>query len=259
MWAEETFDTPLDSSKRMCYSTIIFNPLRRHLKMINTQTKLEDLQDKLEALLDTEVPSTRSEDVAYIFDVSLHEISVSAEHWDKGTLKSYSVSFDAEGAIDSDVEWETEDDGGYMAFKRLPKGVRAVCKELALLTVRIEALEEVEEAEEEAEEEGLTTSKDCDKASISEQEGSQVIKETLKMTIAKKLYNEYYILPRDERGFYGEGWYALIKRARNEAIREEEESPESYDPTIILTFEDGSTLRVDNPRQACYSGVAHLD
>lgn len=227
--------------------------------MINTQTKLEDLQDKLEALLDTEVPSTRSEDVAYVFDVSLHEISVSAEHWDKGTLKSYSVSFDAEGAIDSDVEWETEDDGGYMAFKRLPKGVRAVCKELALLTVRIEALEEVEEAEEEAEEEDLTASKDCGKVSISEQQEGSHNKELKMMTIAEKVYREFYVLPRDERGFYGEGWYALIKKARNEAIREEEESPESYDSTIILTFEDGSTLRVDNPRQACYSGSISLE
>lgn len=224
-----------------------------------TQKTFENLQARLDILLGASVPSPRSEAVSYGFDVNLHEITVSAEHWDRGVIRVYYINFDDEGVIDEDVTWETEDDGGYMAFKRLPKGVRAVCKELALLTVRIEALEEVEEAEEEAEEEDLTASKDCGKVSISEQEGSQVSKETLKMTIAKKLYNEYYILPRDERGFYGEGWYALIKKARNEAIREEEESPESYDSTIILTFEDGSTLRVDNPRQACYSGSISLE
>lgn len=221
-----------------------------------TQKTFENLQARLDILLGASVPSPRSEAVSYGFDVNLHEITVSAEHWDRGVIRVYYINFDDEGVIDEDVTWETEDDGGYMAFKRLPKDVRRICKELAKITIEIEALEEAQEAQEE---EGLTNSKDCDKGSISEQEGSQVSKETLKMTIAKKLYNECCTLPRDERGFYGEGWYALIKKARNEAIREEEESPESYDSTIILTFEDGSTLRVDNPRQACYSGSISLE
>lgn len=227
------------------------------MHITTTQKTLDTLQARLDTLQSTSVPSTRSEAVMYDFDVSLHEITISAEHWDKGTLKTYTVSYDKDGMICCDVDWETDTDGGYTDYRRLPKAVRKVCEELVRLTIEIEALEEAEEAQEE--EEDLTASKDCGKASISEQQEGSHNKELKMMTIAKKLYTEYYTLPRDERGFYGEGWYALIKKARNEAIREEEESPESYDPTIILTFEDGSTLRVDNPRQACYSGVAHLE
>lgn len=78
------------------------------------------------------------------------------------------------------------------------------------------------------------------------------------MTIAETIYNEYNSLPCEENGFYGEGWYKLIKKARNEAVNEEEESPESYDSSLILTFKDGSTVYVGNPKQYCYDGFIRL-
>lgn len=78
------------------------------------------------------------------------------------------------------------------------------------------------------------------------------------MTIAENIMNEYNTLPCEENGFYGEGWYALIRKARNEAIEETEECPESCDSSIILKFEDGSSIYVANPNQTCYDGFIRL-
>lgn len=163
-------------------------------------TSIEALETKLDALLDTAIPSPRSEDVSYTFDSALHEITIYKEHWDKGTLKTYTVSYDKDGTICCDVDWETDTDGGYTDYRRLPKEVRRVCEELISLSIEIEALEEAQE------EEGLTNSKDCDKASISEQEGSQVKTKESDMSIASMIYDEYNELEFDEEtGFYGEG------------------------------------------------------
>lgn len=79
------------------------------------------------------------------------------------------------------------------------------------------------------------------------------------MTIAESIINEYNALSCDESGFYGDDWYALIKEARNEAVEEEEECPESYDSSLILTFEDGSSIYVGNPKQYCYDGFIRLN
>ena len=78
------------------------------------------------------------------------------------------------------------------------------------------------------------------------------------MTIAENIMNEYNALSCNEDGFYGEEWYSLIKKARTEAVNEEEECPESCDSSIILTFEDGSSIYVGNPKQSCYDGFIRL-
>lgn len=122
---------------------------------------LDFLHAKFDTLLDAPVQSPRSELVEYHFDAYMNEISIASEHYYNGTQKTYTVKFDDNAVIDNDVEYETENDGGYCAYRRLPKAVRAVCEEIVCLSVEIEALEnlmyELQEKEEQAvEQEELT-------------------------------------------------------------------------------------------------------
>lgn len=115
---------------------------------------LDDLHAKIDMILDAAVPSPRSELVEYHFDAYMNEISIASEHYYNGTQKTYTVKFDDNAVIDDDVEYETETDGGYCAYRCMPKAVRTACEEIAHLSVEIEALEnlmyELQEKEEQA-------------------------------------------------------------------------------------------------------------
>ena len=115
---------------------------------------LDDLHAKLDMILDAAIPSPRSELVEYHFDAYMNEISIASEHYYNGTQKTYTIHFDDNAVIDDDVEYETESDGGYCEYRRMPKAVRKACEEIARLSVEIEALEnlmyELQEKEEQA-------------------------------------------------------------------------------------------------------------
>lgn len=116
-------------------------------------TAIDDLKDKIDVILDAAIPSPRSELVKYHFNgVLSNEIEFFSEHWENGVQKTYTVHYDDNGMINDDVDYETETDGGYCEFHRLPKAVRTACIELVSLSVEIEALEnlmyELQEKEE---------------------------------------------------------------------------------------------------------------
>lgn len=77
------------------------------------------------------------------------------------------------------------------------------------------------------------------------------------MDIATHFYRLAEKLERDERNFVSdyEAWHSLVSLARETATGTEYPfGRDSDDPTEVLSFEDGSTLRIENPRQWAYPG-----
>lgn len=81
----------------------------------------------LENLYEKRIDSTRSDNYYSGFDCCFGEITFCLTSGETGdTIKEYIVRFDEEsGEIDQDVEYNTEFDGGYCVYSRLPKNLRA--------------------------------------------------------------------------------------------------------------------------------------
>lgn len=81
----------------------------------------------LETLYEARIDSSRSDNYYDGFDCCLGEITFCLTSGETGDMiKEYTVLFNEEtGEIDQDVEYNTEYDGGYCVYSRLPKALRA--------------------------------------------------------------------------------------------------------------------------------------
>lgn len=126
------------------------------LTSADAQTLSESLRAKLDTIIETSIPSPRSEVVEYHFNGAFcNELEFYSEHWEKGVQKTYTVHYDDNGMIDDDVDYETKNDGGYCSFHRLPKAVRTACEEIIKLSLEIDAAEALRDELAESEDNAL--------------------------------------------------------------------------------------------------------
>lgn len=80
------------------------------------------------------------------------------------------------------------------------------------------------------------------------------------MNVAKFLERTFNAIDLDDDRNFLDGDQLAIFRAVCNAMASQkmELSPESYDSSIVFSFEDGSSLVLDNPRQAAYCAAIRV-